>query len=128
MQVIEIVLAMGNYLNGTGAKGGAHGFKLEFLTKLADTKTADNKSTLLHYLVSYIEKRNKDLLGFPQDLSNVEIGAKVVGTNKLLPPHTHTNTQTHKHTNTAFQLLILNLWDRFSLASRCISPALFAID
>ena len=118
--MIEIVLAMGNYLNGTGAKGGAHGFKLEFLTKLADTKTADNKSTLLHYLVSYIEKRNKDLLGFPQDLSNVEIGAKVVDTNKLLPPHTHTNT--------AFQLLILNLWDRFSLASRCISPALFAID
>jgi len=110
MQVIEIVLAMGNYLNGTGAKGGAHGFKLEFLTKLADTKTADNKSTLLHYLVSYIEKRNKDLLGFPQDLSNVEIGAKVVDTNKLLaspPPPTHAERERERERD--FLLLILNL-------------------
>ena len=47
----------GNYLNGTGPKGGAYGFKLEFLTKLADTKTADNKSTLLHYLVASIERK-----------------------------------------------------------------------
>ncbi len=77
IKVIELVLAIGNYLNGTGAKGGAYGFKLEFLTKLADTKTADNKSTLLHYLVAMIERKYADLLDFPQELSNVEIGAKV---------------------------------------------------
>ena len=77
VKVLEIVLAMGNYLNGQGPKGGAFGFKLEFLTKLADTKTSDNKSTLLHYLVTYIERVNKELLDFPQELSNVEIGAKV---------------------------------------------------
>ena len=28
-QVLEVVLAMGNYLNGQGAKGGAFGYKLE---------------------------------------------------------------------------------------------------
>lgn len=77
IKVIEIVLALGNYLNGQGPKGGAWGFKLEFLTKLADTKTSDNKSTLLHYLVSYIERSHPDLLKFPSELSNVEIGAKV---------------------------------------------------
>jgi hypothetical protein len=27
------------------------GFKLDVLNKIGDTKTADNKSTLLHYLV-----------------------------------------------------------------------------
>ena len=46
------------------------------LTKLADTKTADNKSTLLHYLVTWIEKHKAELLTFPQKLSNVEIGAQ----------------------------------------------------
>ncbi len=50
-RLLEIILAVGNYLNGTGPRGGAYGFKLEVLTKLADTKTADNKSTLLHYIV-----------------------------------------------------------------------------
>ena len=48
-----------------------------FLVKLADTKTHDNKSTLLHYLVTYLERTDKELLNFPQELSNVEIGAKV---------------------------------------------------
>jgi len=77
VKVFELILAIGNYLNGTGPRGGAYGFKLEVLTKLADTKTNDNKSTLLHYLVSFIEREYKSLLDFPQELSNVEIGAKV---------------------------------------------------
>jgi len=77
LKVIEIVLAIGNYLNGTGPKGGAYGFKLEVLTKLADTKTSDNKSTLLHYLVASIERKFPELIDFPQELSNVEIGSKV---------------------------------------------------
>jgi hypothetical protein len=77
LKVVEIVLAIGNYLNGTGPKGGAYGFKLEVLTKLADTKTSDNKSTLLHYLVASIERKFPELIDFPQELSNVEIGSKV---------------------------------------------------
>ena len=31
VKVLEIVLAIGNYLNGSGPKGGAYGFKLEVL-------------------------------------------------------------------------------------------------
>mmetsp|Transcript_32960 Transcript_32960/g.104214 ORF Transcript_32960/g.104214 Transcript_32960/m.104214 type:complete len:325 (-) Transcript_32960:597-1571(-) len=77
VKVLEIVLALGNYMNGQGPKGGAYGFKLEFLTKLADTKTSDNKSTLLHYLVDYIHRKFPEYISFPQELSNVEIGAKV---------------------------------------------------
>ena len=76
-QVFEILLAMGNYLNGTGPRGGAYGFKLEVLQKLSDTKTTDGKSTLLHYLASFIGRKHKDLADFPSELSNVEIGAKV---------------------------------------------------
>ncbi len=35
------------------------------------------KSTLLHYLAAHIAKNHPDLLSFPSELSNVEIGAKV---------------------------------------------------
>ena len=34
---IKIVLALGNFMNGRTARGGAYGFKLSTLTKLADT-------------------------------------------------------------------------------------------
>lgn len=49
-EVIEFTLALGNYMNGQSNKGGAWGFKLEALTKLANTKTVDNRRTLLHYM------------------------------------------------------------------------------
>ncbi|KAL1499487.1 hypothetical protein AB1Y20_011690 [Prymnesium parvum] len=49
-EVIEYTLALGNFMNGQTNKGGAWGFKLEALTKLANTKTVDNKRTLLHYM------------------------------------------------------------------------------
>jgi hypothetical protein len=77
VKLLEVILAIGNYLNGTGPRGGAFGFKLEVLTKLADTKTADNKSTLLHYIVSFVSQVYPELVTFPEELTNVEIGAKV---------------------------------------------------
>ena len=45
--VLEIILALGNFLNGNRARGGAWGFHIEFLTKLKNTKTSDNEKTLL---------------------------------------------------------------------------------
>ena len=48
--VLEHTLALGNYLNGSSAKGGAWGFKIDSLNKLIGTKTVDGSSTLLHYL------------------------------------------------------------------------------
>lgn len=48
--VLQKVLAVGNYLNGTSNRGGAYGFKLADLSKLVQVKSGDNKTTLLHYL------------------------------------------------------------------------------
>ena len=31
VKLLEVILAIGNYLNGTGPRGGAYGFKLEVL-------------------------------------------------------------------------------------------------
>lgn len=56
-QVLRVVLQLGNYLNGGTSKGKAAGFKLQSLRKLRDTKTTNNKSTLLHYLIQHIKKK-----------------------------------------------------------------------
>jgi hypothetical protein len=51
---LEIILAFGNYLNGTSNRGGAYGFRLDTLAKLSELKSLDNKKTLFSYIVEYI--------------------------------------------------------------------------
>ncbi len=56
--VLEVLLAMGNYLNAGTVRGGAYGFKLEVLKKIADVKTSTPPIiTLMNYLVEYIVSR-----------------------------------------------------------------------
>eukprot|EP00026_Physarum_polycephalum_P006630 Phypoly_transcript_06680.p1 GENE.Phypoly_transcript_06680~~Phypoly_transcript_06680.p1 ORF type:complete len:393 (+),score=90.91 Phypoly_transcript_06680:114-1181(+) len=53
-QLLVIVLKFGNFMNGGSARGGAVGFKINCLLNLSETKSTDNKTTLLHYLVKYM--------------------------------------------------------------------------
>ena len=48
-KLMEIILAVGNYLNGESARGGAWGFSIKYLPRLRDTKSSDNTKTLLTY-------------------------------------------------------------------------------
>jgi hypothetical protein len=73
---VEIVLAVGNYLNGGTRRGEAFGFKLTSLSKLTDTKTADNKRTLLHYIVDIVENQAPHLLNFADELVHVTAASK----------------------------------------------------
>lgn len=41
--ILEVALAIGNYLNGTSLKGGAWGFKLDSIERLEEVKSADGK-------------------------------------------------------------------------------------
>ncbi|KAL1489955.1 hypothetical protein ABEB36_013878 [Hypothenemus hampei] len=76
-RLLEIVLALGNYMN-RGARGNASGFRLASLNRLADTKSSSAKgTTLLHYLVQILEKKFKDVLRLDEDLPHVRIAAKV---------------------------------------------------
>ena len=54
---LEIILAIGNYMNGPSARGGAWAFKLDALTKLNDVKSKDNRQTLMHYIVDFIANK-----------------------------------------------------------------------
>ena len=54
---MELILAFGNYMN-RGQRGNAVGFKLNSLTRIADTKSSCNKSiTLLHFIASTCEEK-----------------------------------------------------------------------
>ncbi|KAL6486431.1 hypothetical protein MHYP_G00058230 [Metynnis hypsauchen] len=53
-EVLGLVLALGNYMNGgSRIRGQADGFGLDILPKLKDVKSRDNHTSLLDYVVSY---------------------------------------------------------------------------
>ena len=60
-------------------RGGAYGFKLVTLTKLQDTKTTDNKRTLLQWIVEMLERREPAMLQLSEDLVAMS-GAASAGT------------------------------------------------
>ncbi|XP_033619038.1 formin-like protein 1 [Fukomys damarensis] len=66
-QILEIVLAFGNYMNSS-KRGAAYGFRLQSLDVLLEMKSTDRKQTLLHYLVKVVAERYPQLSGFHGDL------------------------------------------------------------
>jgi hypothetical protein len=56
LRVLEYVLAMGNYLNGGTKKGDAFGFEISYLTQLANTRSCDNKTNLLQYMIPIFDQ------------------------------------------------------------------------
>jgi hypothetical protein len=75
--IMRFVLAIGNYINGSSNRGNAMGFKLDSLNKLRDTKTTDNKSNLLNYLVQTLEKKDPAALTVGEELKDVAAGSRV---------------------------------------------------
>eukprot|EP00924_Labyrinthula_sp_SR-Ha-C_P005020 snap_masked-scaffold_1-processed-gene-18.28-mRNA-1 protein AED:1.00 eAED:1.00 QI:0/-1/0/0/-1/1/1/0/1239 len=63
-RILEIILAVGNYLNGGTVRGTAWGFKLDILPKLIDVKDSVNTGTLMHYLYVIFERSYPELLNF----------------------------------------------------------------
>ncbi|XP_038846761.1 formin-2-like [Salvelinus namaycush] len=54
LQVLGLILAFGNFMNGGNrSRGQADGFTLEILPKLKDVKSSDNCQSLLSYIVAY---------------------------------------------------------------------------
>ncbi len=75
--IVRFVLAIGNYINGSSNRGNAMGFKLDSLNKLRDTKTTDNRSNLLNYLVMTLEKKEPSTLTVGEELKDVSAGVRV---------------------------------------------------
>ncbi|XP_040055075.1 disheveled-associated activator of morphogenesis 1 [Gasterosteus aculeatus] len=76
-QLLEVVLAFGNYMN-KGQRGNAYGFKVSSLNKIADTKSSTDKNvSLLHYMITVLEKKYPKVVAFSEELPNVPEAAKV---------------------------------------------------
>ncbi|XP_021553513.2 protein diaphanous homolog 3 isoform X4 [Neomonachus schauinslandi] len=76
-KLLELVLLMGNYMNAGSRNAQTFGFNLSSLCKLKDTKSADQKTTLLHFLVEVCEEKYPDTLNFVDDLEHLDKASKV---------------------------------------------------
>ncbi|EGF84247.1 hypothetical protein BATDEDRAFT_34176 [Batrachochytrium dendrobatidis JAM81] len=78
-ELLQAVLIIGNYLNGTSFRGNARGFRLESLMTLRDTKANNGKAvgTLLHYLAQYLQKNQQHVLEYMSDMPSVEAASRV---------------------------------------------------
>ena len=78
LDVLKIVLEIGNFINGNSFREGAWGFKLDTLTNMTDTKSGLKKNyTLMHYFSEQLEKKYPQLMGFWEELESVGLAARI---------------------------------------------------
>ncbi|XP_063585534.1 formin-like protein isoform X3 [Penaeus indicus] len=75
-KVLEVILAFGNYMNSS-KRGPAYGFKLSSLDTLCDTKSADKKMSVMHYIQETMRAKFPDINNFDSELRFIEKAAQV---------------------------------------------------
>lgn len=75
-EVLYIVLVAGNFLNAGGYAGNAVGVKLSSLQKLTDIRANKPGMNLIHYVALQAEKKNPQLLSFPDAFTTLENASK----------------------------------------------------
>ncbi|XP_061454159.1 protein diaphanous homolog 2 isoform X2 [Rhineura floridana] len=76
-RLLELVLLIGNYMNSGSRNAQSLGFNISFLCKIRDTKSSDQKTTLLHFLAEICEESYRNIIKFPDELEHVESASKV---------------------------------------------------
>jgi len=75
--ILELVLGLGNYLNGSTNLGQTYGFKLQSLVKIADVRSPKNPSiTLLSYLADTLFNHYKDYYTCLKEFGPVHVSAR----------------------------------------------------
>jgi hypothetical protein len=75
--ILQVILRFGNYMNGGTHTGQAYGFKLCTLGKLKATKSADNKTTLFHYVLKHLQSTPAMRDELTTQLSAVKAAAQI---------------------------------------------------
>lgn len=71
-KLLQLILLLGNYMNGSSQQGGAFGMRIDSINKLADTKASDETQlTLLHCLVGIVRRQFPAILDFLTDLKDI---------------------------------------------------------
>ncbi|XP_032886280.1 protein diaphanous homolog 2 isoform X1 [Amblyraja radiata] len=76
-KILELVLLVGNYMNAGSRNAQTFGFNISYLCKLKDTKSVDQKVTLMHFLAEISEEKYPDILKFTDEISHIESASKV---------------------------------------------------
>ncbi|KAK5890953.1 hypothetical protein CgunFtcFv8_018252 [Champsocephalus gunnari] len=82
-KILEIILALGNYMNSS-KRGAVYGFRLQSLDLLLETKSTDRKQTLLHYIANVVREKYPTKSLFYNELHYVDKAAAVSLENVLL--------------------------------------------
>ncbi|XP_072307711.1 formin-like protein 2 [Eucyclogobius newberryi] len=75
-KILEIILALGNYMNSS-KRGAVYGFKLQSLDLLLETKSTDRTQTLLHYISNVVQEKYPTVAPFYNELHYVDKAAAV---------------------------------------------------
>ncbi|CAL4241618.1 unnamed protein product, partial [Meganyctiphanes norvegica] len=75
-RLLEVILAFGNYMNSS-KRGPAYGFKLSSLDSLCDTKSADKKMSLLHFIQDTVKTKLPEINNFDSELRFCEKASQV---------------------------------------------------
>jgi dishevelled associated activator of morphogenesis len=76
-KLLEFILAIGNYMNGSTTRGEAWGFKLDSLPKMLDVKSSvDPKVSLLHFVAQEMERFNPEHADLIEDFPHLEAAVR----------------------------------------------------
>lgn len=75
-EVLYMIVVVGNFLNAGGYAGNACGIKLSSLQKITEIRANKPGMNLIHFVALQAEKKNKDLLSFPEQFSSLENASK----------------------------------------------------
>uniref|UniRef100_A0A9J8CLE8 Diaphanous related formin 1 n=1 Tax=Cyprinus carpio carpio TaxID=630221 RepID=A0A9J8CLE8_CYPCA len=76
-KLLEMTLLLGNFMNAGSRNAKAFGFSISYLCKLRDTKSADQKQTLLHFLAEICQEQYPEVMTFSEELIHVEKASRV---------------------------------------------------
>lgn len=79
-KMLEIVLAIGNFVNFKQSRDSSMGIQLSTLARLHETSTTDAKDTLLEYIVDFIDNKHPEVAQWVTDLADLKYATKIVWT------------------------------------------------
>lgn len=79
-KLLEIVLAIGNFVNFKQSRDSSMGIQLSTLSKLHETVTTDSKDNLLEYIVDWIDQKHPTVGEWVNDLADLKYATKIVWT------------------------------------------------
>ncbi|RKP04875.1 hypothetical protein THASP1DRAFT_26553 [Thamnocephalis sphaerospora] len=77
-KILEMILMLGNFMNGRGFRGNAQAIKIHSINRLTETKASDGKTTLLHFLATTIDQKFPELLAFTTEFTRLADARRVV--------------------------------------------------